>query len=93
MVFKTDYRLMQVKSIAVLSLTGLDFKKIERKIVNISYPSALILFLPMCLYGGVMSQDDTITLNKYGFIETVLLSTHNICFGREIRKLFFGTSS
>ena len=38
-----------------------------------------------------MVQDDTVTLNKYGFIETVHLSTHKICFGREIRKLFFGT--
>ena len=27
---------------------------------------------------------------KNRLIETVLLSTHNICFGREIRKLFFG---
>ena len=26
---------------------------------------------------------------KNRLIETVLLSTHNICFGREIRKLFF----
>ena len=24
-------------------------------------------------------------------IETILLSTHNICFNREIRKLFFVT--
>ena len=26
---------------------------------------------------------------KNRLIETVLLSTHNICFGSEIRKLFF----
>ena len=30
---------------------------------------------------------------KNRLIETVLLSTHNICFGLEIRKLIFGTHS
>ena len=30
---------------------------------------------------------------KNRLIETVLLSTHNICFGREIKKTFFNTHS
>ena len=58
-----------------LLITGLDKqKKIQRKIVNISYPPFLTYVLGA---------------QKNGLIETVLLSTHNIHFGREVRKLFF----
>ena len=55
--------------------TGLDKgKKVQRKIVK--------NFLPLILAYVLGAQ-------KNRLIETVLLSTHNICFGREIRKLFF----
>ena len=50
----------------------------QRKIVNI--------FLPIILAYVLCAQ-------KNRLIETILLSTHNICFGLEIRKLFFVTHS
>ena len=50
----------------------LDKKKFKRKIVNIFFPSVLTY-----VFGA----------QKNHLIETVLLSTNNICFGREIRKL------
>ena len=50
-------------------------KIFEHKIINFSSASGLIYVL------GVQ---------KNYLIETVLLSTHNICFGGEIRKLFLG---
>ena len=46
----------------------------EHKIVNIFYPSVLTY-----VFGA----------QKKLLNEIVLLSTHNICFGCEIRKLFF----
>ena len=46
----------------------------ECKIVNISYPSILTYVLGA---------------QKNRLNETVILSTHNICFGWEIRKLNF----
>ena len=49
-------------------------KKFQCKIVN--------AFLPIFLSHVLGAQ-------KNRLIETVLLSTHNICFGSEIRKLFF----
>ena len=39
----------------------------------------MIMFLPISLTCVLGAQ-------KNGLIETALLSTHNICFGREIRK-------
>ena len=58
----------------MISPTGLDKQKFLAKIVNISYPSILT---------------DLLGAKKNRLIETVLLSTHNICFGWEIRKLNF----
>ena len=49
-----------------VSFIGLDKQIFERKIVNISYPSVLTYVLGA---------------QKNRLIETVLLSTHNICFG------------
>ena len=49
-------------------------KLFELKIVNIFLPINLNMF-----FGA----------QKNRLIETVLLSTHNICFGREIKKIFF----
>ena len=49
-------------------------KKNQRKIVNIFWPMILAYVLDA---------------QKNRLIETVLLNTHNICFGWEIRKLFF----
>ena len=55
--------------------TGLDKKKISSvKMLIFSYLSVLTY-----VFGA----------QKNRLIETVLLSTHNICFGREIRKLNF----
>ena len=52
----------------------MDINKIfERKIVNIFLPLSFNIFLGA---------------QKNRLIETVLLSTHNICFGWEIRKLY-----
>ena len=48
------------------TLTGLDKPKNQRKMLIISYPSVLTYIL-----GAQMNR----------LIETVLLSTHNICFG------------
>ena len=53
---------------------GLDKQNFQRKIVNIFYPSFLTYVLGA---------------QKNRLIETVLLSTYNLCFGREIRKLNF----
>ena len=50
----------------MISPTGLDKQKFLAKIVNISYPSILT---------------DLLGAKKNRLIETVLLSTHNICFG------------
>ena len=36
-----------------------------------------------------MSLNICLGAQKNRLIETVLFSTHNLCFGREIRKLFF----
>ena len=47
-------------------------KKFQREVVFFSYPSILTYVLGA---------------QKNRLIETVLLSTHNICFGWEIRKL------
>ena len=49
----------------------------------ISYPSVLTYVL------GAQKNRliETVLLS----IETVFLSTHNICFGLDIRKLFYGT--
>ena len=49
-------------------------KKIQRTILNIFLP----IIFSIC-FGA----------QKNRLNETVLLSTHNICFGWEIRKLFF----
>ena len=46
----------------------------ERKMKLFSYPSILT-----CVVGA----------QKNRLIETVLLSTHNICFGSEIKKIVF----
>ena len=54
--------------------TGLDNKKFHPKIVSI--------FLHIILAYVLGAQNNRL-------IETVLLSTHNICFGSEIIKLFF----
>ena len=54
--------------------TGLDKQKFQHKIVNI--------FLPI-------NFNICFGCSKNRLIETVLLSTHNICFGLEIRKLNF----
>ena len=54
--------------------TGLDKQKFQRKIVNIFLP----INFNIC-FGA----------QKNRLIETVLLSTNNICFGREIRKINF----
>ena len=54
--------------------TGLNKQNFSGKFVNI--------FLPIN-YPYVLGTQ------KNRLIETVLLSTHNICFGREIRKLNF----
>ena len=56
-----------------ISTTGLDQQNFEPKIVNI--------FLPISLNKCLGAQ-------KKSLIETVLLSTHNICFGWELRILF-----
>ena len=53
-------------------------KNFQRKIVNIFLPIVLAYFL---------------STQKKRLIKTILLSTHNICFGREIRKLFSVTHS
>ena len=53
---------------------ALDKRFFEHKIVNI--------FLPFTFYV-------CFGCSKAILIETVLLSTHNICFGLEIRKLIF----
>ena len=50
----------------------LNNKSFERKIVNISYPSVSAFVLGA---------------QKNSLMETVLLSTPNICFGGDIRKL------
>ena len=55
-------------------IIGLDKQKIQRKIVNI--------FLPMIC-------SICFGCSKNRLIEMVLLSTHNICFCWEIKKLFF----
>ena len=59
--------------------TQVQIKQIfERKIVFFSYPSVLSYVLGA---------------QKNCFIMTVLLSTNNICFGCEIRKISFGAFS
>ena len=55
-------------------MIGADKQVFEHKIVNIFYPSVQI---------------DVVVTRKNRLIETVLLSTHNICFGGEIRKIIF----
>ena len=52
----------------------------ERKYVNI--------FLPIS-----RNISYVVGAQKNRLIETVLFSTHNICFSCEIRKLYFGTHS
>ena len=52
-----------------------------------SHALALIIFS----YPSVLAY--VLGAQKNHLIETVLLSTHNICFGREIRNFFFGTHS
>ena len=47
----------------------------EHKIVNIFFPISLYTYI--------------FTTQKNRLNEKVLLSTHNMCFGWEIRKLFF----
>ena len=54
--------------------TGLDKQKNQSKIINIFFLSTLTYVL---------------CAQKYRLIATVLLSTHNICFGWEIWKLVF----
>ena len=49
-------------------------KNFQHKLLIFSYPSILTYVLDA---------------QKNRLIEMVLLSTHNICFGREIRKLDF----
>ena len=56
------------------SIIGLDNQKNQRRIVNIFLPIILAYVLAAL---------------KNRLIETVLLSTHNICLGWEIRKLNF----
>ena len=63
---------------SVCKSTGLDKKKISVKLKTFSYP------LLLAYVAGAQ---------KNSLIETVLLSTHNICFGWEIRKQFPVTHS
>ena len=44
---------------------------------------------PVIVVNGLMAVISQKGAQKNIIIEGVLLSTHNICFGREIRKLFF----
>ena len=55
---------------------GLDKQISQRKIVNNSYPSVLTYVLGA---------------QKNRLIETVILSTHNICFASGTRKLILST--
>ena len=55
-------------------LTGAKKKKMSVKLLVFLYLSALT-----CVLGA----------KKNGLIETVLLSTHNICFGSEVRKIIY----
>ena len=69
-------RTVKSSALAQLSLvlSQVVINKIERKAVNMFLPSVLTYVL-----GAQMNR----------LIETVLLSTHNICFGCKIRKSFF----
>ena len=63
--------------------TGLDKQNFQRKIVNIFLPIIFSIFF------GCIKEPSHWDGSKNRLIETVLLSTHNICFGWKIRKLFF----
>ena len=54
---------------------GLSSKMFVHKIVNIYLPMGLNIYV--------------LGAQKNRLIETVLLSTNNICFGQEIRKIIF----
>ena len=45
--------------------------------------------IKLCLFSYPSVKTYVLGAQKNRLIETVLLSTHNICFGREIRKLNF----